>query len=98
MHKRRNTSHTVFWLTVVLSAVLVIYPLSWGPWCFCCGATEPLWRSGPPADLTARGFYIPVAYVMKRMPGAIDNVYLGYLGWWHAQGVHYQMWNPHPAP
>jgi hypothetical protein len=91
MNNRRDKPGAGFWLTIVLSAIVVMYPLSWGPWCSCCTAMQHLCPAGSQEELfaraTARGFYVPVIYVVKRMPVAIGKGYQGYIRWWHAEGV-----------
>ena len=97
MSDLRKKPGWVFWMAVALILALA-YPLSWGPWCFYCGVAEPLWHTGPPGDCTARGFYLPISHVMRRLPESIADGYRSYLSWWYAEGVHYQMWHPQSPP
>jgi len=72
-----------FWITVALGAMLVGYPVSFGPWLLLCNRADL-----STAAYEGWGFYAPVSCIGQGLgPTWICGPYTRYLDWWIAKGV-----------
>jgi hypothetical protein len=83
MTSSRKKPGMAFWATVVVVAVLVVYPLSYGPWHYArCyfGVISAATR------LTHRPF-APLAFAVDHVPPYIAEPYCEYCLWWVRLGI-----------
>jgi len=76
MTEERKKPTAGFWITVALVAVLVGYPLSFGPWIWCDGVL------GPPPRIHSLGKTIFRPLRELRRKGPMPRLYGAYLDWW----------------
>ena len=84
MTSARKKPGVAFWVTVVVVAALVGYPLSFGPW-LCAWR---IWGDvGSSEQMTAYGFFAPLDRCAGRLP-RFGNLYIDYLKSWVTMGDH----------
>ena len=66
------------WVAIVLSVVLIAYPLSVGPATWLC------LRLGSPAWFVAfdHALYAPIGWILERCPPNVSDWWIRYQFWW----------------
>jgi len=77
-----NRPGVAFWATVVVVAVLVLYPLSWGPACWIRGCLG----NAPWALQTYWLIYDPIYWLDQRSPECVQNATTWYCGLLYPDG------------
>jgi hypothetical protein len=84
MTSDRKESTAGFWITVALVAVLVGYPLSFGPWIWCAGVLDP-----PPSIRSiGKTIFLPLRELCRK--DEMPKLYRAYLDWWLVAVESYQ--------
>ena len=78
MPPARKHSAVPFWITVALVAVLVAYPLSFGPACWALSRSKKSYRWP-----TLNSFYRPIIWTWRNGPTAINAP----IGWYANVGT-----------
>jgi len=84
MTEERKKGRALFWVSAAV-VMVVLYPLSWGPWCFCVKAFS---RDADHRVFSAWGVYRPIEWGVGRMPNAIQSPCGRYISWWLDKGNH----------
>jgi hypothetical protein len=76
MSDERKKPGVAFWATVVVVAVLLAYPLSFGPACWICG--------GPAQPINGNfcAFYRPLLKLWRRCPQIVQDGICCYVDLW----------------
>jgi hypothetical protein len=75
----RKKAGAAFWAAVVVALVLIIYPLSFGPylWFHWRFEIEPVWL-----DKAADVFFAPAIWLCQKELGPLGDSYNRYCEWW----------------